>query len=190
MFPIAFPMDPSNNPDGELAYGSGHVNPVKAINPGLVYDTVKGDNIRFLCSIGYSEDTIRQISGDNSSCPENSKNVLPRDFNYPSLTTAVPAGDSFTVNFHRIVTNVGVARSTYKVKVSSNSKLMVKVIPEVIFFKSLKEKKSYNVTVTGKALGGSSMLSTSLVWSDGTHSVRSPIVIHTYKGIERAVSIP
>ncbi|XWS53205.1 hypothetical protein CRYUN_Cryun11dG0138100 [Craigia yunnanensis] len=186
----AFPMDPSNNPDGELAYGSGHVNPVKAINPGLVYDTVKGDNIRFLCSIGYSEDNIRQISGDNSSCPENSENVLPRDFNYPSLTAAVPAGDSFTVNFHRIVTNVGVARSTYNVEVSSNSKLKVKVIPEVLFFKSLKEKKSYNVTVSGEALSDSSMSSTSLVWSDGTYSVRSPIVIHTYEGIQRAVSIP
>ncbi|XP_022753600.1 subtilisin-like protease SBT4.3 [Durio zibethinus] len=185
----AFPMDPSNNPDGEFAYGSGHVNPVKAINPGLVYDTVKGDNIRFLCSIGYGEGTIRQISGDNSSCPENSENLLPRDFNYPSLTAAVPAGDSFTVNFHRTVTNVGVARSTYNVELSSNSKLDVKVTPEVLSFKSLKEKKSYNVTVTGQALGNSSMLSTSLVWSDGTHSVRSPIVIHTYEGVQRVVRI-
>ncbi|XWS28906.1 hypothetical protein CRYUN_Cryun25bG0112100 [Craigia yunnanensis] len=186
----AFPMDPSNNPDGEFAYGSGHVNPVKAINPGLVYDIVKGDNIRFLCSIGYGEGTIRQISGDNSSCPENSENLLPRDFNYPSLTAAVPIGDSFTVNFHRTVTNVGVAKSTYNVEVPANSKLKVKVIPEVLSFKSLKEKKSYNVTVIGEALSNSSMVSTSLVWSDGTHSIRSPIVIHTYEGVQRTVSIP
>ncbi|MBA0795116.1 hypothetical protein Gohar_006018 [Gossypium harknessii] len=73
----AFPMDPSNNSDGEFAYGSGHVNPVKAIDHGLVYDTVKGDNIRFLCSIGYVEGTIRIVTGHNSSCPEK---TLPRDY--------------------------------------------------------------------------------------------------------------
>lgn len=184
-------MDPSNNPDGEFGYGSGHVNPVKAINPGLVYDTVKGDNLRFLCSIGYDDDKIRKIAGDDSSsCPESSKNQLPRDFNYPSLTASVSAGVSFTVSFHRTVTNVGVARSIYNAKVSSDSKLDVKVIPEVLSFKSLNEKKSYNVTVTGNTLKSSSMASASLVWSDGTHSVRSPIVIHTYKGAERTVSIP
>ncbi|XVF20153.1 hypothetical protein REPUB_Repub11eG0173700 [Reevesia pubescens] len=186
----AFPMDPTTNPDGEIAYGSGHVNLVKAINPGLIYDTVKGDYVRFLCSIGYGEGTIRQISGDNSSCPENSKNLLPRNFNYPSLTAVVSAGEPSIVNFHRTVANVGIARSTYNVKVSSNSKLEIKVIPEVLSFKSLKEKKSYNVTVTVGALQSSSMLSASLVWSDGSHSVRSPIVIHTYEGVHRAVSIP
>ncbi|XVF68655.1 hypothetical protein PTKIN_Ptkin11bG0018800 [Pterospermum kingtungense] len=177
----AFPMDPSNNPDAEFGYGSGHVYPVAATNPGLVYDTVKGDNIRFLCSIGYDEGKIRQISGDNSSCPKTSANLLPRDFNYPSLTAAVSTGVSFTVNFHRTVTNVGAPRSTYNAKVSSNSKLDIKVIPQVLSFKSLKEKKSYSVTVTGKALSTSTMVSASLVWSDGTNSVRSPIVIHTHK---------
>ncbi|KAK6271906.1 hypothetical protein POUND7_008989 [Theobroma cacao] len=186
----AWPMDRSNNPDREFGYGSGHLNPVEAINPGLVYEAVKGDYIRLLCSIGYDEGKVRQITGDNSSCPDTSKKMLPRDLNYPSLTAKVPVGKSFTVVFHRRVTNVGVARSTYKVKVSSNTKLKVKVIPEVLSFKSLKEKKSYNVTVTGEALGGTSMLSTSLVWSDGTHSVRSPIVVYTFVDAQRSVSIP
>ncbi|XVF68657.1 hypothetical protein PTKIN_Ptkin11bG0019000 [Pterospermum kingtungense] len=186
----AFPMDPSNHVNGEFDYGSGHVNPVKAINPGLVYDTVKGDNIRFLCSIGYDEGKIRQISGDNSSCPKTSANLLPRDFNYPSLTAAVSTGVSFTVSFHRTVTNVGVPRSTYNAKVSSNSKLDIKVIPQVLSFKSLKEKKSYNVTVTGNALSISTMVFASLVWSDGSHSVRSPIVIHTFKRSPETVRVP
>ncbi|KAK8618943.1 hypothetical protein V6N13_132920 [Hibiscus sabdariffa] len=35
---------------------------------GLVYDNVEGDNIRFLCSIGYGEENIILISGTNSSC--------------------------------------------------------------------------------------------------------------------------
>ncbi|KAK8544356.1 hypothetical protein V6N13_056138 [Hibiscus sabdariffa] len=178
----ASPMDPSKNPDGEFSYGSGHVNPVNAINPGLVYDNAEGDNIRFLCSIGYSEDNIRTISGTNSSCPQNSSKTLPRDFNYPTLTALVKAGGSFTVTFHRTVTNVGVATSTYNATISSSPKLEVTVIPQVLSFKTLWEKKSYNVTVKGKALAEISMASASLTWSDNIHNVRSPIVIHTYEG--------
>ncbi|GMJ00871.1 hypothetical protein like AT3G46840 [Hibiscus trionum] len=176
----ASPMDPSKTPDAEFGYGSGHVNPVKAINPGLVYDNAEGDNIRFLCSIGYSEKNIRAISGTNSSCPKSSSKTLPRDFNYPTLTAAVKYGESVTVNFQRTVTNVGVATSTYNATIASDSKLEVKVIPQVLSFKTLWEKKSFNVTVKGKALGGMSMASASLTWSDGTHNVRSPIVVHTY----------
>ncbi|KAK8615278.1 hypothetical protein V6N13_069055 [Hibiscus sabdariffa] len=175
-------MDPSKNPNAEFGYGSGHVNPIKAINPGLVYDNAEGDNIRFLCSIGYSEDDIRTISGTNSSCPENSRKTLPRDFNYPTLSALVKADGSFTVNFQRTVTNVGVATSTYNATISSSPKLEVKVIPQVLSFKTLKEKKSYNLTVKGKALAEMTMASASLTWSDGIHTVRSPIVIHTYEG--------
>ncbi|XP_039068788.1 subtilisin-like protease SBT4.5 [Hibiscus syriacus] len=177
----ASPMDPSKNPDAEFGYGSGHVNPVQAINPGLVYDNVQGDNIRFLCSIGYSEDNITKISGTNTTCPKNSTKTLPRNFNYPSLSAQVKPGASFTVNFRRTVTNVGVATSTYNATIFSNSKLDIKVIPQVLSFKSLKEKKSYNVTVKGKAPAESSLASAALTWSDGIHKVRSPIVIHTYK---------
>ncbi|KAL4385199.1 hypothetical protein GQ457_15G028670 [Hibiscus cannabinus] len=177
----ASPMDPSKNPDAEFAYGSGHVNPVKAINPGLVYDNVEGDNARFLCSIGYTEHDIKLISGTNISCSKSSRKALPRDFNYPTLTTLVKDGDSFTVKFHRTVTNVGVATSTYNATISSNSNLDVGVIPRILSFKTLGENKSYIVTVKGKALGEKSMASASLTWSDGIHNVRSPIVVHTYK---------
>ncbi|KAL4296388.1 hypothetical protein GQ457_12G024220 [Hibiscus cannabinus] len=184
----ASPMDPSENLLDEFGYGSGHVNPVKAIDPGLVYDNVEGDNIRFLCSIGYSEDNIRIISGTNSSCPENSNKTLPRDLNYPTLTAQVKTGDSFTVNLQRTVTNVGIATSTYNATISSNSALEIEVIPQVLSFKSLMEKKSYKVTVKGKAFSEEdSMASASLTWSDGIHNVRSPIVIHTYKGYSKTV---
>ena len=96
------------------------------------------------------------------------------------MIALAPSEKSFTVNFHRTVTNVGLANSTYKAEVvSPSSRLKVEVVPEVLSFKSLQEKKSFDVTVTGEGLNTSAMLSKSLVWSDGIHTVRSPIVVHT-----------
>ncbi|XVF24982.1 hypothetical protein REPUB_Repub13aG0174200 [Reevesia pubescens] len=180
----AWAMDQSKNEDGEFAYGSGHINPIKAINPGLVYEAFKQDYIKLMCSIGYDLDSIKAISGDNSSCPGISQNIPPKDLNYPSMTAFVPSNMCFTVNFHRTVTNVGLPNSTYKAQVvSPSSRLNVKVIPEVLSFKLLQEKKTFDVTVTGEGLNSSAMVSASLVWLDGIHIVRSPIVVHTFRGV-------
>ncbi|EOY33906.1 Subtilase family protein, putative [Theobroma cacao] len=172
-------MDKSKNPDGEIAYGAGHINPVKAIHPGLVYEAFKEDYIKLMCSLGYSPDNVKLVSGGNSSCPKRSENVPPKDLNYPSPTASVPTNKSFTVTFHRTVENVGLANSTYKAEVSPNPKLEVKVVPEILSFKALNETKSFKVTVSGGDLKSHSLLSTTLIWSDGTHIVRSPIVVHT-----------
>jgi hypothetical protein len=53
------------------------------------------------------------------------------------------------------------------------------VKPNILFFKSLKENKSFVVIVSGKALPARKRVSASLVWSDRTHNVRSPIVVYT-----------
>ncbi|KAJ4725704.1 Subtilisin-like protease [Melia azedarach] len=174
----AWPMNSSKNTDAEFAYGSGHVNPVKAIDPGLVYETFKQDYLKMLCSLGYNERKLRSISGDNSSiCPNGSDKGSPRDLNYPSMAAQVSPGKSFTIRFPRTVTNVGLAKSAYKVKVLKSGRISVKVEPEILSFKSLNEKKSFSVTVTGEGLPDETIISASLVWSDGNHSVRSPIVV-------------
>ncbi|KAG6688760.1 hypothetical protein I3842_11G140700 [Carya illinoinensis] len=74
--------------DLEYAYGFGHINPLKAVDPGLVCERFVADYINFLCK------------QDNSSfC-----NTTPRawDLNYPSFSLAVED-----------VTNVGSPNSTY-----------------------------------------------------------------------------
>lgn len=49
----------------ELGYG--HINPVKAINPGLAYEASKEDYIRLLCTV-YDQGKVRLVAGDNSTC--------------------------------------------------------------------------------------------------------------------------
>ncbi|KAK1562915.1 hypothetical protein Q3G72_018989 [Acer saccharum] len=172
----AWTMDPNTNSDGEFAYGSGHINPLEAINPGLVYETLKPDYIKMLCSRGLSDKALSSISGDNSSCPKGSEKESPKDLNYPSMSAAVKQDTYFKITFNRTVTNVGFPNSVYKANVSQPQNVSIKVEPATLSFKSLNEKKSFAVTVSGSA--GKPFLSSSLVWSDGKHSVKSPIVVY------------
>ncbi|KAK4402930.1 Retrovirus-related Pol polyprotein from transposon RE2 [Sesamum angolense] len=50
----AWPMDPRKHKDANFSYGTGHLNPVKATNPGLVHETNEQDYIELLCNNGYS----------------------------------------------------------------------------------------------------------------------------------------
>ncbi|XP_056857392.1 subtilisin-like protease SBT4.11 [Raphanus sativus] len=170
----------------EFAYGSGHVDPIAATNPGLVYDITKADYMAFLCGMNYNATTVRLISGEAVTCSEK---ILPRDLNYPSMSAKLSGSDiSFTVTFNRTVTNVGGSNSTYKSKVvlTHGAKLNVVVSPRVLYMKSVNEKQFFTVTVSGRGLDPNMPSSASLIWSDGTHSVRSPIVI--YAGIFRSLS--
>ncbi|KAH0902811.1 hypothetical protein HID58_042314, partial [Brassica napus] len=176
----AWAMNASKNAEGEFAYGSGHVNPTVAVDPGLVYDIAKEDYLNMLCSFDYSAKGISTLGGGDFTCSEKSKLTM-RNLNYPSMTTKVSASSSSSdITFSRTVTNVGRNISTYKAKLTGNPKLSITVEPQTLSFKSSWEKKSFTVTVSGKSLAQiSGIVSASLVWSDGTHNVRSPIVVYT-----------
>ncbi|CAN8238175.1 unnamed protein product [Cochlearia groenlandica] len=181
----AWPMNGSRTDyaSTEFAYGAGHVDPIAATSPGLVYDITKTDYIAFLCGMNYNLTTVKLISGESTTC---TGKILPRNINYPSMSAKLSRfNSSFTVTFKRTVTNVGGPNSTYKSKVvlANGSKLEVTVSPSVISMKSLNEKQSFTVTVTGKGLDLKVPSTASLIWFDGTHNVRSPIVV--YDGIFR-----
>ncbi|KAM1167372.1 hypothetical protein ACFX14_029259 [Malus domestica] len=106
------------------------------------------------------------MSGDNSTCPKGSEKGYPKDLNHPSMGVKVAEKEPFTVKFHRRVKNVGLPNSTNKAKILSNSKLDVKVVPEVLAFESLNEEKTFDVTVDGNDLPDRSKVAGSLVWSD------------------------
>ncbi|KAK9123835.1 hypothetical protein Sjap_013437 [Stephania japonica] len=172
----ANPMSRFANPDAELAYGAGHINPVKAINPGLVYDAGAEDYVRMLCGQGYNTTTLRIVTGDISTCSE-SNNGTVWDLNYPSFALSVADNtSSFTKSFHRTVTNVGSPDSVYRAIVIAPRWLKIQVIPRVLSFKALGQMQSFVVTVRGRNV--SRMISAALVWSDGAHQVRSPILVY------------
>ncbi|CAL0328178.1 unnamed protein product [Lupinus luteus] len=170
------PMKGSKDDVGEYAYGSGHVNPIPATNPGLVYDISLDDYIQMLCNLGYDNEKVQIISGKDNACSKATNRSLVRDLNYPALAIGVNSTTSFTIKFRRTVTNVGLANSTYKATILPSPKIKIMVEPNSLSFKSLHEKKSFIVTVVGDKLPVQTITS-SLVWSNNNYNVRSPIII-------------
>ncbi|CAK8568353.1 unnamed protein product [Lathyrus sativus] len=160
-------------------YGAGHVDPVAALDPGLVYDATADDYLSFLCALNYTSFQIKLVARREFTCDKTIKYRV-EDLNYPSF--AVPfdsaSGGSHklsTVQYKRILTNVGTS-STYKVSVSSQSPLIKIVVePQTLSFKNLYEKKSYTVTFTSNSMSSGTTSFAHLEWSDGKHKVTSPI---------------
>ncbi|KAL2902553.1 Cucumisin [Bienertia sinuspersici] len=166
----------TKNEEAELAYGSGHINPIKAKNPGLVYDIEEDDYIKYLCNQGVDQEIITIITGNDEFCQEINDNIN-WDLNYPSITIPTSLG-SFEAVKTRTVTNVGSAYSTYKAKVSvpEGEAMLVEVEPSVLSFDSIGQKLSFTIKVSG-SVSMRTLMSASLVWDDGHHQVRSPIVV-------------
>ena len=49
-------------------HGAGHVDPVAALNPGLVYDLTTDDYLNFLCALNYTSLQIQGVARRNYSC--------------------------------------------------------------------------------------------------------------------------
>ncbi|CAJ1970960.1 unnamed protein product [Sphenostylis stenocarpa] len=171
----ATPMSPTLNPEAEFAYGAGQINPIKAVNPGLVYDISEADYVTFLCGEGYTDKMLRILTKDHSRCSKHAKQEAVYDLNLPSFALYVNVS-SFSRVYHRTVTNVGSKTSSYKAKVVSPSLLDIQVKPNVLSFTSIGQKKSFSVIIEGSI--NADILSASLVWDDGTFHVRTPIVVY------------
>ncbi|KAL7160218.1 hypothetical protein ABFS83_01G078600 [Erythranthe nasuta] len=175
----AYAMDPRRNADKEFAYGSGHINPTGAVDPGLVFDASAADYINLLCKQGYNITTLRLVTGDNSTCV-NTTIGRALDFNYPILSLYVEDGEEITGTFTRTVTNVGPPDSTYTATWQMPSLISVTVEPTVLEFSAFGERKSFAVTVVGPAITQQPIVSGAVTWSDGRRSVRTPVVVYNY----------
>ncbi|KAK7263229.1 hypothetical protein RJT34_30816 [Clitoria ternatea] len=170
----------TGKPSTPLDHGAGHVDPVAALNPGLVYDLTADDYLGFLCALNYTASEITTLARRRFQC-DASKQYSVTDLNYPSFTVVFESGSGSSVVKHtRILTNVGPA-GTYKASVTTDSASNVKISvePQMLSFKE-NEKKPFTVTFT--SLGSPQQKAVNafgrVEWSDGKHVVGTPISIN------------
>ncbi|WVZ74296.1 hypothetical protein U9M48_022498 [Paspalum notatum var. saurae] len=171
--------DETGTPASYFAMGAGLVNAAKAVDPGLVYDISPEEYIPYLCGLGYGDEQVNRIiyPAPAVHCA-GMENTEAKDLNTPSIMVTLTE-DRPAVTVTRTVTNVGVARSVYRVEVSAPKGVSVTVIPGELEFDEVKQKESFAVTVErvpGCALV-SEVLGAQVAWVSGEHVVRSPISI-------------
>lgn len=153
-----------------FSYGSGHIQPNKAMDPGLVYDLTTNDYLNFLCALGYNKTQIETFAETPYTCP---KSISLTNFNYPSITVPKLHG-SITVT--RIVKNVG-SPAIYEARISEPAGVSVSITPKSLTFTKIGEVKSFSLTLKAKKVtAAKDYVFGELTWSDGEHYVRSPIV--------------
>ncbi|XP_071717555.1 subtilisin-like protease SBT5.3 [Rutidosis leptorrhynchoides] len=156
-----------------FSYGAGHVQPNRAMDPGLVYDLTTTDYLDLMCALGYTKSQIVKFSETPYTCP--TQNISLTNFNYPSITVPNLNG-SITVT--RTVKNVG-SPATYTAQVFKPAGILVKVQPKSLKFKKIGEEKTFKVILKSKGKGVKDYVFGQLKWSDGEHFVRSPITVKT-----------
>ena len=147
------------------APGAGHVAPQKANDPGLIYDAGKADWVRYLCKVS------RASVSPASDC--NTFGTLDETYNLnlPSITAGAVYNNGVTVT--RRVTNVGGSAATYTAAVSVPDFTTV-VTPNALSL-AAGETKSFTVKITPAGAAANVWSFGDLTWSDGLHTVRSPI---------------
>uniref|UniRef100_A0A0C9QR38 TSA: Wollemia nobilis Ref_Wollemi_Transcript_13270_2450 transcribed RNA sequence n=1 Tax=Wollemia nobilis TaxID=56998 RepID=A0A0C9QR38_9CONI len=160
-------------------YGAGEVNPMAALQPGLVYETENEDYFHFLCNSGLDSKKIKAISGnDNYTCPSDSTGDLISNMNYPTIAISKLdlKGNKSVI---RTVANVSPdGESTYKLSIAAPPGLNVKVSPDALTFSKATLKLSFNVTFTPVDGATKGYVFGSLTWDDGEHNVRTPFAIN------------
>ncbi|KAK9284118.1 hypothetical protein L1049_023285 [Liquidambar formosana] len=165
-------------PASPLDMGAGHINPNKALDPGLIYDATVEDYIMLLCAMNYTNTQIRIITGSSHNCLKRSIHL-----NYPSFIAYFNSYDlasnmNVVREFQRTLTNVGGGRSSYTAKLTDMDGLKVTVVPQKLVFNQKYEKLSYKLSLEGPRLMKDLVVHGSLSWvsDDGKYVVRSPIV--------------
>ncbi|KAD7478144.1 hypothetical protein E3N88_01280 [Mikania micrantha] len=167
----------TNEESSPFDIGSGHLNPLKAMDPGLVYDMNADDYILFLCNYGYTKDQIKNLINlsprTTVNCPK--QHTTYANLNYPSITVS-SLQDTMTIK--RTVRHVGAKRtSIYIASIVSPHGVEVTVWPRILFFSYFCDEISYYVTLKPQKLSQGRYDYGEIVWSDGFHTVRSPLVV-------------
>lgn len=159
------PWDTSATYAGNLPFGqgAGHIQPNSAADPGLVYDIAPIDYARFLCGQG--------LIYTSAQCTSIGGGIAAYNLNLPSLTASNILG---TQTLTRTVTNVGSNNATYTATASLPGYAVV-VSPATLTL-APGAKASYTVKLTRTNAELNKWSYGSLKWTDGVHTVKSPLV--------------
>ncbi|GAA0154269.1 serine protease [Lithospermum erythrorhizon] len=130
-----------------FGYGAGHIRPNRAQDPGLVYDLTTDDYLNFLCSLGYNQTQIGAFSEKKTK---------------------------MTVS--RTLKNVG-EPGTYTARIRQPVRVRVTVEPKTLQFEKHGEEKTFKLIFNATPGTITDIVFGELLWKDGVHYVRSPIVV-------------
>ncbi|GLJ14986.1 hypothetical protein SUGI_0244660 [Cryptomeria japonica] len=140
----------SGKPADPFDFGAGHVNPIQAMNPGLVYDAA---NL-------------------NTTCPEKSS---ASGLNYPSITVS---NLESTTTIKRTVTNVSPDDNcVYIAIVSCPPGVEVIVKPNIMVFTPIVRSASFSVTLKPVKHSDGIYNFGTLIWASPDRRVQSPITV-------------
>ncbi|HUQ79015.1 MAG TPA: S8 family serine peptidase [Patescibacteria group bacterium] len=159
---------PNTSPLVIFRQGAGHVAPNSAADPGLVYDSGFLDWLAFLCGTtsAVRPETCASLAGGGYSTD-------PSNFNGASIAIGNLAG---VQTITRTVTNVGGGAATYTPTVTGLAGVTVDIAPTTLNVPA-GGTASYTVRFTRTTAALNAYVGGQLTWTDGTHRVRSPIVV-------------
>lgn len=152
--------------------GVGEISPLKALNPGLVFETTTKDYLRFLCYYGYSNKMIKSMANTNFNCSKNSIDKLISNINYPSISIDSIERNKAVRTVRRTVTNVGSTNATYTASVQAPSGLVVNVYPKKISFGKDVKRASFKVSFNSKEASSGYNFGSITWWEGRRNSVR------------------
>ncbi|KAI3957260.1 hypothetical protein MKX01_029357 [Papaver californicum] len=173
MEPIS--KNPSGSPTTPFDYGSGHIHPAAALDPGLIYDYNTSDIIDFLCSSGEYSQISNLITCKKPPIPT-------YDLNYPSIGVAIFNGNT---SVSRTVTYNGDGPAVFTATWDIIPGVNVIVEPREVIFKEAGEKMSFKVHfVPEETRNEGLVLFGSITWSyENKYEVTSPIALNMASAI-------
>lgn len=153
------------------AQGAGHIDPNKAIEPGLVYDAGVADFASYQCKVNRNGVTA-------ADCATYGTLDETYNLNLASITVGNVVGST---TIRRRVTNVGATAATYQSSINVPG-FAGEVSPATLTL-APGETKSFTVKLTATTAVTNAWNYGKLVWNDGTHVVTSPVQARTGKAI-------
>lgn len=161
--PVAWDTSATNAGLLPWGQGAGHIAPNSAANPGLVYDISENEYARFLCGQNLQIYTSSQCAGFGGA-------IAAYNLNLASLTASNVLG---ALTLTRTVTNVGDTPATYNATATLPG-YTVAVQPATLTL-APGDKASFTVRLSRTTAPLNRWSYGSLTWSDGVHTVRSPL---------------